>query len=412
MRALAAILALLLVFVGPAAAQDPARLQPGASSLVATGSGWAIRGWDPRNWSGPPPLELRLVLDRPVPYRAFLVADPARLIVDLKGADLTGAAPQDALFGADLVPAVRWGHLRGDWSRMVVELPGPYRIASAGQNTAAPAPQITIALQPVSDAEFAPRPSATAALRDLPPPAALPAPADAGRLVVALDPGHGGHDPGAEAGGETEAGLVLDFALELRRALQDRGIEVVMTREDDSFVPLERRITLARQAEADLFISLHADALPSGQAAGATVYVWNPASDAQAGRQLIQRHDRSDLLAGVDLTGQDDALAGVLMDFARTDTQPRSEGFARMLASRMALMGIGLHGRPVQGAAFSVLKSPDIPSILLELGFLSDDEDRANLTDPLWRAGMVQVIADAVTGWARDQAGRAALLRH
>ncbi len=114
----------------------------------------------------------------------------------------------------------------------------------------------------------------------------------------------------------------------------------------------------------------------------------------------------------MDLTGQDDALAGVLMDFARTDTQPRSEGFARMLASRMALMGIGLHGRPVQGAAFSVLKSPDIPSILLELGFLSDDEDRANLTDPLWRAGMVQVIADAVTGWARDQAGRAALLRH
>ena len=414
MRALAAILALCLALAGPAAAQEPARLQPGASSLVATGSGWAIRGWDPRGWSGPPPLELRLVLDRPVPYRAFLVADPARLIVDLKGADLTGAAPQQALFGADLVPALRWGPLRDDWSRIVVELPGPYRIASAGQSTAAPAPQVTIALQPVSEADFSPRPSATAALRDLPPPAGLPAAQgdDDGRLVVALDPGHGGHDPGADAGGETEAGLVLTFALELRRALRDRGVEVVMTREDDTFVPLERRITMARQAGADLFVSLHADALPTGQAAGATVYVWNPASDGRAAQQLVLRHDRTDLLAGVDLSGQDDALAGVLMDFVRTDTQPRSEGFARILASRMALMGIGLHGRPVQGAAFSVLKSPDIPSVLLELGFLSDEEDRANLTDPLWRAGMVQVIADAVTGWARDQAGRAALLRH
>lgn len=412
MKGLLVLLAFLML-AGSAATQEPARLQPGASALITTGSGWAIRGWDPRRWSGPPPLELRLVLDQAVPYRAFLVADPVRLIVDLKGADLTGAVPQDALYGADLVPAIRWDRFRDDWSRIVIELPGAYRIASAGQNTGLSAPQITIALEPVDDTAFAPRPSATTALRDLPPPAQLPAaPVDDGRLVVMLDPGHGGHDPGAEAGGETEADLVLTFALELRRALQDRGVHVVMTREDDSFVPLERRITLAREAGADLFVSLHADALPTGQAAGATVYIWNPASDEQSSRQLMLRHDRTDLVTGVDLTGQDDALAGVLMDFVRTDTQPRSEGFARVLASRMALMGIGLHGRPVQGAAFSVLKSPDIPSVLLELGFLSDAEDRANLTDPLWRAGMVQVVSDAVTGWARDQAGRAALLRH
>ncbi|PHQ71900.1 MAG: hypothetical protein COB97_00820 [Paracoccus sp.] len=100
------------------------------------------------------------------------------------------------------------------------------------------------------------------------------------------------------------------------------------------------------------------------------------------------------------------------MDFARTDTQPRSENFARWLTSRMALMGIGMHGRPVQGAAFAVLKSPDMPSALLELGFISDDADRANLTNPLWRARMVEVVADAITGWARDDAARASMLRH
>lgn len=185
-----------------------------------------------------------------------------------------------------------------------------------------------------------------------------------------------------------------------------------MTREDDSFVRLEERMTRARAAGAQLFLSLHADALPQGQAAGATVYLWNPASDGRAARQLAMRHDRDDLVAGVDLAGQDDALADTLMDFARTDTQPRSENFARWLTSRMALMGIGMHGRPVKGAAFSVLKSPDIPSALLELGFISDDSDRANLTDPSWRARMVEVVADAITGWARDDRARSAMLRH
>lgn len=170
-------------------------------------------------------------------------------------------------------------------------------------------------------------------------------------------------------------------------------------------------MTLAREAGAQLFLSLHADALPTGQAAGATIYLWDPDSDGRAAQQLALRHDRDDLLAGIDLAGEDDALAAALMDFVRTDTQPRSENFARFLTSRMALMGIGLHGRPVQDAAFSVLKSPDMPSALLELGFISDDQDRANLGDPLWRARMVQVLVESVTGWARDEAVRATMLR-
>jgi len=398
MKVLALILSLLVAF--PVWGNEPARLDIGGSALVATG----------RGWGGPQPLELRLSLTRAVPYRTYLVDGPPRLVVDVKDTDFGLARPQD-LFGADLAPAIRWGPYREGWSRVVVELPGTYRIDSAGQQARAALSQITVALAPVAAQDFAPRPSATAALRDLPEPAELPAqPGDEGFTVV-LDPGHGGFDPGALAEGESEANLVLVFSLELRAALQARGITVEMTRSDDSFVALERRMTTARQARGDLFISLHADALPQGQAAGATVYVWNPAADDRAAEQLALRHGRDDLVAGADLTGHDDALTGVLMDFVRTDTQPRSESFARWLTSRMSLMGIGMHERPVQRATYSVLKSPDIPSVLLELGFISDHDDRANLLNPLWRGRMVQVVSDAIVGWARDEAARAAMLR-
>ena len=397
MRWLLLILTLLAL---PAGADERARLDLGGSALVTAG----------RGWGGAKPLELRLSLTRPVPYRAFLVDSPPRLIVDLKDADFGLNRPQD-MFGADLAPAIRWGSYRPGWSRVVMELPGPYRIDKAGQRARAASSQITVVLVPVGEKDWAPRPSATAALRDLPEPADLPAPPPDEAFTVILDPGHGGFDPGALAEGESEANLVLVFSLELRAALQARGINVVMTREDDSFVALERRMTAARQARGDLFISLHADALPEGQAAGASVYIWNPAADARAAEQLTLRHDRDDLLAGTDLSGHDDALTGVLMDFARTDTQPRSESFARWLTSRMSLMGIGMHDRPVQRATYSVLKSPDIPSVLLELGFISDHDDRANLLNPQWRARMVQVVAEAITGWARDEAARAAMLR-
>lgn len=398
----ALLLALLLVLAPLAGlAQGPASVDLGDSSLTRTGRGW---------WR-PPPLRLQLSLSHAVPYRVYLVGEPARLIVDLKGADLGASRPED-LFGADLVPAIRWGRFQQGWSRIVVELPGAYRVARADQRTAPPHPRITVDLAPVRERDFSPRASAATALRDLPAPAELPPPPPAAAgLTVALDPGHGGFDPGAQAGDESEAALVLIFAQALRTELEARGVTVVMTREDDSFVRLEDRMTRARQAGAGLFLSLHADALPTGQAAGATVYLWNPAADDRAARQLALRHDRDDLVAGLDLAGQDDMLAEVLMDFARTDTHPRAESFARLVVSRMALMGLGLHGRPVQGAAFSVLKSPDIPSALLELGFISDPTDRANLTDPLWRSRMVTVLADAITGWARDETARAELLR-
>ncbi|AUH63079.1 N-acetylmuramoyl-L-alanine amidase [Paracoccus zhejiangensis] len=399
------IAALLLALFAPlaATAQDQALLDLGASALTAEG----------RDRGRPRPMELRLTLSEPVPYRVFLLDGPPRLVVDMKGFDFGEAQPQQ-LFGADLVPAIRWGRFQRGWSRLVAELPGPYAVTQSALSTKAMQPVLRVALKPVKQEEFRPRASAAAALRNLPEPVAPVVKPEAladDRLIVAIDPGHGGIDPGALADGHSEAEIVLTVALAARDALERIGIGVVLTRSDDSFMGLESRMTAARLAGADLFLSLHADALPEGEAAGATIYTWDETANDAAAQLLAQRHERDDLLAGMDLTGTDDALAGVLMDLARTETQPRSENFAKFLASRMALAGIEMHRRPVKGARFSVLKSPDIPSVLLELGFLTDPTDRQHLTDPVWRGRMVNALVAAINGWARDEGARAVLLR-
>lgn len=400
--------ALLLVWLAlPVLAQQPsalARIDPARSSLVAEG----------RDRGKPRPMELRLVLDQPVPYRVYFLDGPPRLVADFREIDFSGADAA-ALSGRELVPALRWGRFRPGWSRLVMELPGPYALRAAVQGPAqGGGATVSLRIEPVGQDEFAPRDNALSALWDLPAPAAVaPVPRRTTErpLRVAIDPGHGGHDPGAQVGAIYEAAVMLGFARELTEVLSRAGFEVVATRSDDSFVPLERRMTIARAAQADLFISLHADALPAGEAAGLSIYTWNPQADDRATRDLAMRHDRSDLVAGLDLAGTDDQIADVLMDLARTETQPRSEAFAKFAVSELNRAGIVMHRRPVRGAAFSVLKSPDIPSVLVELGFLTDAGDRANLFDPEWRSRTAQAVARAVGLWAQDDAARAALSR-
>ena len=186
---------------------------------------------------------------------------------------------------------------------------------------------------------------------------------------------------------------------------------VILTRERNVFVPLETRISVARAARADLFLSLHADALAEGEATGATIYKLDAAASDAASELLAERHDRADLLAGVDLNGQDDQVAGVLMDMARLETQPRAERLANALVQSIKGQGLQMHRKPVHGANFSVLKSPDIPSLLLELGFLSSDRDRARLIDPVWRAAMIAAITDGIGHWAIADAAEARLVR-
>lgn len=398
------ILLLWLVLALPRAAGAEtlsalARLEAAASSIAATGEA----GRD---------LAVTLAISQPVPWRVRVLDGPPRLILDVREVDWTpvGQVPETA----PQVEALRAGIFRAGWSRLVLELGQPMLVQSAVMDTAAgQGAVIRLALAPATPGDFA----AAAALPEppewaLPQPAALPEalpPRLDGPIVVVLDPGHGGIDPGAERDGQKEAELMLGFARDLKEILlRDGRFQVVMTREEDVFVPLETRISIARAAGADVFLSLHADAIAEGEAQGATIYTLADAASDAASEALAERHDRDDLLAGVDLSAQDDVVASVLMDMARAETAPRTARLAAALEGAIKAAGLKMHRHPHQEAGFSVLKSPDIPSALVELGFLSSARDLKRLEDKDWRAKMAEALRQALLSWSdEDRALRA-----
>jgi N-acetylmuramoyl-L-alanine amidase len=351
-------------------------------------------------------LELRFAISQPVPWRLRFLDGPPRLVLDTREVDWTGFTNLPL---RDPVVAMRAGSFRPGWSRLVVELAGPQRVVTSEMVTGPDGAVIRVTLAP-TDAESFAGEAARPDLAEWATPEAAeimaPLPEGAGPVMVVLDPGHGGIDPGAERNGQTEAALMLTFARELKEVLlRDGRFAVVMTRDDDVFVPLETRTSIAREAGADIFLSLHADALAEGEAQGATVYTLDEDATDAASAALAERHDRDDLLAGVDLTEQDDVVAEVLMDMARTETQPRTDRLAEAIVGAIKGAEIRMHRRPRQSGSFSVLKSPDIPSVLLELGFLSSERDYTRLVDPVWRAKMAEAIRAALVTWDAGESG-------
>ncbi|KUF11608.1 N-acetylmuramoyl-L-alanine amidase [Pseudoponticoccus marisrubri] len=348
--------------------------------------------------------ELALELSQGVPWRVYTLADPMRLVLDFREVAWQGADPE-GMDDSDRVASLRMGAFRPGWSRLVAELSEPLAVARAGMQIDPETGRATLSLRlertdPDSFAQAAGTPAGPG--WDRPEPRALrPVARDSDApLTIVLDPGHGGIDPGAQRGGLKEADLVLLFARELREVLRRTGAyTVVLTRDSDTFVSLEGRVALAHDAGADLFISLHADALEEGQAHGASVYTLSADASDAASAALAERHDRDDLLAGIDLSGADDRVAQVLMDLARLDNTPRSEALARHLIDGIENALGHVHKRPLRQAGFSVLKAADIPSVLVELGFLSTERDLENLQDPAWRAGMAAGIRDGIAAW-------------
>ena len=396
------LLMLALLSAGPALSQGLtalARVDVQASSVVDRGDG----------------VELVLSLSQPVPFRVFTLDAPRRLVLDFSEVAWDGLTAE-AFDQSARVSAALMGAFRPGWSRMVLELTEPLAVRTAAMHTDRGA-RVVVVLEPVSDADFAARAGAPAVAGfELPMPEVLaePRPRQTGDrpVIVVLDPGHGGIDPGAERDGEVEADLMLQFARELREVLlRAGGFEVRLTRDDDIFVPLEMRQSLARSMGADLFISLHADVLAEGRASGATIYTLSEDASDIASEKLAERHDRADLLAGIDLTLQDDTIAAVLMDLARAETAPRSDKLAEALVASLRDHIGNLHKRPRLEASFSVLKAADIPSVLIELGFMSSERDLEHLRSPEWRAQAANGIRDALRVWAAEDAADAALLR-
>ncbi|WP_127104083.1 N-acetylmuramoyl-L-alanine amidase family protein [Pararhodobacter zhoushanensis] len=362
-------------------------------------------------------LSLSIPMTQAVPWRTRLMSDPPRAIVDFRTLDWTGFEPASVPLLGEAV-ALRVGNAGGGWSRLVIELNRPMGFAQAGlatdQETGAAV--LSIALSPLSDTSFAAQASALAATDGAPGPNVLRAATDRLPLGqrptrVVLDPGHGGVDPGAIHEGVTEASITLTFARELAEALRRTGrYEVVLTRDNDTFISLEGRITVAHSTQADVFLSLHADALEDGQAVGATLYTLAQSATDAAGAALAERHDRDDMLGGgVDLTGTDDAVASVLMDLARAETGPATDRLARALVGAIRGADLRMHRHPWQQAAFSVLKSPSVPSALLEIGFLSSDRDRERLRDRAWRTSMEQALVGGLDAWVEAEVAQQAL---
>jgi N-acetylmuramoyl-L-alanine amidase len=353
-----------------------------------------------------------LDLDSKIAVRAFALADPYRVVVDLP--EVTFKLPAGAgSAGRGLIKAFRYGLVMPGGSRIVLDLAGPAKIGNAYVLDAANGqpPRLIIELEAVDRTAFVQslavesRPELRPAVGIVPAmvsviPATLPAAAAPDlRPVVVLDPGHGGIDNGTQAStGETEKTMVLDFALALRDRIEKAGkYRVVMTRTDDTFIPLADRVKIARAQSAALFVSIHADALPrrEGDAQGATIYTLSDrASDAEAER-LADAENKADAIGGVNLTEEPTDVADILIDLAQRETRTFSNRFARLLMGQMKGT-VRMHKHPLKSAGFKVLKAPDVPSVLIELGYVSNKADLEQLVSEGWRSRTVGSVAQAV----------------
>lgn len=354
-----------------------------------------------------------LDLDRSVDVRAFVLADPYRVVLDMP--QVTFNLPKGVgTAGRGLIRAFRYGLVMPGGSRMVFDLTGPAKIEKTYVLEAANGqpPRLVVELAAVERAAFKPsrpdddklqlRPSvvadASGGTVETTGTATAAKAADS-RPVIVLDPGHGGVDNGTQApSGESEKTIVLEFATALRDRIEKSGkYRVVMTRDDDTFVPLGGRVKIARANAAALFVSIHADALPKreGDAQGATIYTLSDkASDAEA-EKLAEAENKADAIAGIDLTEEPAEVADILIDLTQRETRTFSNRFARTLANEMKNVA-RMHKHPLKSAGFKVLKAHDVPSVLIELGYVSNKADLQQLVSESWRSRTVASVAQAV----------------
>lgn len=361
---------------------------------------------------GEQPDRTRFVIELsdPLQLRVFTLANPNRVVVDMPEVLWRLQGP-DRPTGTGAVRAYRYGLFRPGNSRFVIDLNKPVTVA---EPMILPPEKgfgyrIVLDLFPTTDAKFASASGWPTDLRvkeaqaervaAIPPaqPAAEPAPAQSRARVVVIDAGHGGINSGTiGVDGLLEKNLVLDEALRLKKVLQKRGYVVHLTRDTDIYIPLRERVNIARGYQADLFISLHANSNPDASVSGASVYTLSNSGSDKEAAALARKENQSDVIAGVDLSGENSPVASILIDLAQRDTINRSSRFAETAVSQMSQATDILPREPHRAAAFVVLKAPDVPAVLIELGYLSNAHDCAQMGTGEWRDATAQAIAAAV----------------
>lgn len=345
------------------------------------------------------------------PVKAFAVADPPRIIVDLPEVAFRIAA-QPPVPANRVIRSYRFGLFAPGRSRVVIELAAPAKILQAATEPTDSGARLVLELARTEASKFAEaaeraRQAATEPPKSPGSPGATPAPSD--KPLVVIDPGHGGVDMGATArNGEQEKSIVFEFAEALQAKIESDGrLRSMLTRTHDVFVPLADRVRLARDNHAALFLSIHADTLGEANVEGATVYtVSAKASDAEAAR-IAEKENLADQAAGLDRIEDAEEVGDILFELTRRETRAYSKQFSQSLISFWKEAG-SLNKNPSRAAGFVVLKAYDVPSVLLELGYLSSAKDLARLTSADWRDRATQKTADAIAAFfaARSREAR------
>jgi N-acetylmuramoyl-L-alanine amidase len=337
----------------------------------------------------------RVVLDlsAPAKHKAFLLDTPNRVVLDLSKSSLHSKLPE----AEGVVTAMRSGDLPHNGLRLVFEVSGPVTI-----QTSAATPSGDAGHRLILDIAGPAGSGVTKTVSVTPAVPAAPvairpahAPSDSGRdIVIAVDAGHGGVDPGASGKrGTREKNVVLEIAKALAARINaEPGMKAVLTRDDDYFISLKERTLRARRAKADLFVSIHADAIANPDVSGSSVYVLSDrGASSEAARWLAERENAADLKGGIKLDDKDAVLANVLLDLSQTASISASMVAAENILKSLDQIGEVRKPR-VQQAGFVVLKSPDIPSMLVETAFISNKEDERKLSTPAHRAKLANAI--------------------
>lgn len=339
-------------------------------------------------------------VDRETGFGLLRLRNPYRLVVDLRHTRF-GSEP-DPAEARGLVTDYRYGMVGPGRARIVLDLEGPVNVVQSFmmEPTDDQPARLVLDMAPGTVEDFA---RATAQQRQT-QSAGVGRKGDrltgrrlSSKPVVVIDPGHGGIDTGAAVARDVvEKDLTLAFAKKLAGMLNDRGhVEAILTRTEDDFMSLGNRVKTARINQASLFVSVHADIVPQDYVRGATVYTVSDDASDELAKRMAERENRSDVLAGLSIDDEPDEVADILFDLARRETKNLSIRFARELIKDIRAT-LTLNKSPWRRASFLVLRAPDVPSVLFELGYISNEMDQKLLTSPEWQAETARLTADAI----------------
>jgi N-acetylmuramoyl-L-alanine amidase len=347
-------------------------------------------------------------ISQSVSFTVYVLPDPYRVMIDIGDLNFD-LAPGIGQKGRGLIAKYRYGSVEPGKSRIVIETTGPVLIEKsflvppqAGQ----PARLVVDLVTSTEDAFGAAYANAGAgekqeeASSDPSIESATSRQAQSNKKIIVIDPGHGGVDPGAVSRrGTREKDVVFAFAQLLKKALAGTGkYELHLTRSDDRFVPLARRVAVAREAKADLLIAIHADTVRGPTARGLTLYTLSDKASDKEAEELAAKENRADIIGGIDLETENKEVTDILIDLVQRESKNHAVLFSKKALGQLKRDAL-LTGKPLRSAGFVVLKAPDVPSVLVELGYLSSKQDEALLTSSEWQAKIAKALTKAVDAY-------------